>query len=69
LRWRAPRCLHHFVSHPAEEKGIGPVEVLGRVTMQFFIRDDCTMIAASVQRDVDGIPEGLHCVLLVRATD
>jgi hypothetical protein len=37
--------------------------------MQFFIRDDCTMIAASVQGDVDGIPKGLHCVLLIRATD
>jgi hypothetical protein len=25
-RWRPPRCLHHFVSHPAKEEGIGLVE-------------------------------------------
>jgi len=24
-RLRPPRCLHHFVSHPAKEKGIGLV--------------------------------------------
>jgi hypothetical protein len=28
--------------------------------MQLFVRDDCTMIAAPVQRDVDGIPKGSH---------
>ena len=28
-------------------------EGLGRVTMQVFVRGDCTMIAAPVQRDVD----------------
>src|SRR6266508_1592005 len=30
--------------------------------MQLFVRDDCTMIAAPVQCDVDGIPKGSHCV-------
>jgi len=30
--------------------------------MQVFVRDDCSMIAAPVQCDVDGIPKGLHCV-------
>jgi hypothetical protein len=30
--------------------------------MQFFVRDDDTMIAAPVQCDVDGIPKGSHCV-------
>src|SRR3989441_4115610 len=59
-RRRPPRCLHHFVSHPAEEEGIGLVEVLDRVTMQVFVRGDCTMIAAPVQCDVDGIPKGSH---------
>jgi hypothetical protein len=37
------------------------------VTMQVFVRDDCTMIAAPVQCDVDGIPKGSHYVLLKRA--
>src|SRR5438132_8059205 len=32
-RRRPPRCLHHFVSHPAKAQGIGLVEVLERVTM------------------------------------
>src|ERR1700739_2244208 len=56
-----PRCLHHLVSHPAKDEGIGPVEVLDRVTMQVFVREHCTMIAAPVQCDVDGIPKGAHC--------
>src|SRR5215471_4535456 len=59
---RAPPCLHHFVSHTAKEEGIGPVEVLDRVTMQVFVRDHRTMIAAPVQCDVDGIPKGSHYV-------
>src|SRR5260221_10865312 len=57
---RPPRCLHHFVSHPAKEEGIGLVEVLARMTMQLFVREHCTMIAAPVQCDVDGIPQGSH---------
>src|SRR5215813_12878564 len=61
---RPPRCLHHFVSHTAKEEGIGLVEVLDRVTMQVFVREHCTMIAAPVQCDVDGIPKGSHYVLL-----
>ena len=59
-RRRPPRCLHHFVGHPAKEEGIGLLEVLGRVTMQVFVRDPCTMIAAPVQCDVDGIPKRSH---------
>jgi hypothetical protein len=31
--------------------------------VQFFVRDDCTVIAASVQGDVDGIPKGSHSQL------
>src|SRR5687768_15549932 len=62
-RPRGPkRCLHHFVSHPAKEEGIRPVEVLDRVTMQVFVRENSTMIAAPIQRDVDGIPKGSHYV-------
>jgi hypothetical protein len=34
---------------------IGLDEVLDRVTMQVFVRDHCTMIAALVQCDVDAI--------------
>src|SRR5947208_2986058 len=61
-RRRPPRCLHHFVGHPAKEEGIGLVEVLDRVTMQVFVREHCTMIAAPVQCDVDVIPKGSHYV-------
>jgi len=46
---RPKRCLHHFVSHPAKEEGIGPLEVLDRVTMQVLVRGNRTMIAAPVQ--------------------
>jgi len=45
------------------------VEVLDRVTMQVFIRRDCTVIAAPVQCDVDGIPKGSHYVFLKRANE
>src|SRR5437773_5820813 len=61
-----PPCLHHFVGYPAKEEGISLREVLGRVTMQVFVRGYCTMIAAPVQCDVDGIPKGSHYVLLKR---
>src|SRR5438034_5513105 len=59
-----PPCLHHFVGYPAKEEGISLREVLGRVTMQVFVRGYCTIIAAPVQCDVDGIPKGSHYVLL-----
>ena len=60
LRVRPPRGLHHLVGHPAEEEGIGPVEVLGRVTMQLLVGDHLAMIAAAVQGDVDGVPKRSH---------
>ena len=59
-RRRPKGCFHHFVSHPAKEEGISLVEVLDRVTMQLLVRDYCTVIAATVQCDVDGIPKGSH---------
>src|SRR5215216_1280318 len=65
-RRRPPRGLHHFVDDPAKKEGIGPREGFGRVTMQLFVRGDCTMIAAPVQCDVDGISKGPHYVLLKR---
>ena len=46
--------------HAAKQEGIGLVEVLDRVTMQVFVRGDCTVIAAPVQRDVDGVSKGTH---------
>jgi len=49
-----------LVNHPAKQEGIGLGKALGRVTMQVFVRDDCPMIAAPVQCDVDGIPKGSH---------
>jgi len=36
------------------------------MTMQLFVRGNCTMIAAPVQSDVDGIPKWSHYVLLKR---
>src|SRR6202044_154386 len=59
-RPRPKCCLHHFVSHQAKEEGIGLVKVHDHVTMQLFVRWYCTMIAAAVQCDVDGIPKGSH---------
>jgi hypothetical protein len=47
-------------------QGIGPVDLLGRVTMQVFVRGYRMMVAASVQCDVDGIPERSHYLLLKR---
>jgi hypothetical protein len=44
-------------------------EVLGRVPMQFFVREHCTMIAAPIQCDVDGIPQGSHCVSVSESGD
>jgi hypothetical protein len=32
------------------------------VTMQVFVRDPFTVIAAPVQCDIDGIPKGTHDV-------
>ena len=66
-RWRPERCLHHFVSHPPEEEGIGLVEVLDRVTMQLFVCGNRTMIAAPVQSDVNGISKRSHHVSLPRS--
>jgi hypothetical protein len=60
---RPPRFLHHFISHPAKEKGIGLGEVVGVVTMHLFVGDDCAVVAAAVQCDVDGIPKGSHYVI------
>jgi hypothetical protein len=48
------------VARLAKEEGIGLNEVLNRVTMQVFVRDHYTMIAASVQCDVDGVSKGSH---------
>src|SRR6266496_2668687 len=60
-----PSALHHFVSDPAKEQGIGLGEFLGPETMQLFVRGTCTMIDAAVQCDIDGIPKGSHYVLLM----
>jgi hypothetical protein len=57
---RAKRRLHHFVSHPPEAEGVGLHRGSRRVTMQHFFRQHCTMIAAPVQCDNNGIPERSH---------
>jgi hypothetical protein len=55
-----PRFLHHLVRYPAKEERIGPGKVLDGMTMQLFVGGYCTMIAAPVQCDVNGIPKRLH---------
>jgi hypothetical protein len=65
----AARCLHHFVSQPAKAEGIGLLHVLNRVTMQVLVSDHCTMIAAPVQCDLNGMSKRSHYVLLKRADD
>jgi hypothetical protein len=50
--------LHHFVGHPAEEERVCLVEIVDRMTMQVCVGRNCTMIATSVQCDVDGVPKG-----------
>ncbi len=42
-------------SRPAEEESVGPVEVFNCGTMQLDISGHCSMIAATVQCNVDGI--------------
>jgi hypothetical protein len=38
------------------------------MTVHLFVRGDCTMIAAPIQRDVDGI-EGITLTLLKRPNE
>jgi len=58
---RQNKYSHHLaIDRYLKEEGIGLVEVLGRMTMQVFVRDHCSMIAAPVQCDVDEIPKGSH---------
>ena len=59
----AATLIPSFRTSPGQEKGIGLVEVLGRVTMQVFARRDRAMVAAPVQCDVDGVPKRPHCVI------
>ena len=56
--WEPPRRLHHLVDHPPKQEGVGPLEILDRVTMQLW--DDRPMIAAAVQRDIDGTTKRSH---------
>ena len=48
--------------HAVENLNQADALLFGRVTMQVFVREHCTMIAAPVQCDVDGIPKGSHYV-------
>jgi len=52
-----------LVDHASKEESIGLGQVLDRVTMQLFVRDPYTMIAAAVQSDVDGISKWSHYAL------
>src|ERR1051326_3584412 len=49
-----PGGLHHLVRHAAEEQSVRLAELLGRLLMQFFVRDDRPVVAAPIQCDVDG---------------
>ncbi|MDG4666066.1 hypothetical protein [Mycobacterium sp. 236(2023)] len=44
------------MSEPAEDQAIGPREIVRGALMQLLIRGDDTVIAATIQSDVDGIP-------------
>jgi len=55
-----PRCLHHFVGHPAKEKGIGPCQVGGVMAMQLLVSDSLPVIAAAVKGYVDRVSERSH---------
>jgi len=46
--------------HASHGQSLTRLPVLDRVTMQVFVRDECAMIAAPVQCNVDGISKGSH---------
>jgi hypothetical protein len=54
-RTSCARTRRHTLSLPRTR-----VSIEGHVTMQLFVREHRTMIAAPVQGDVDGIPNGSH---------
>jgi hypothetical protein len=55
---RHPASINSYVN-PGREEGIGLGDALGRMRLQVFVRGNVTVIAAPVQRDVDGIPREL----------
>ncbi len=65
---RSKRRLHHLISHPAKKEGIGALEVRDRMTMQLFVPNPRTVIAAPVQCDVDGITKRSHYARLQPTT-
>ena len=52
----------------AKDEGIGPLEGAGGVPTQIFVPGDCSMIAAAVQCDVDGVPKGGASALAASGT-
>ena len=48
---------------------LADLPLLDRVTMHVFVRNPNAMIAAPVQRDIDGIAKGSHYVLLKRTNE
>jgi hypothetical protein len=56
-RHRTPPRFHQLVRHSTKEEGIGPLDMLRRVTMKVFVGDDRPVVAAPVQCDIDGIAE------------
>lgn len=62
-----PRLLHHIVSDSAREKGIGPGEIPRRATVHLVVRGDGEVVAATVQRDVEGVPKWTRGVPPIRA--
>jgi hypothetical protein len=64
IRHRPKCCLHHLVSDPAEEEGVGLFQFFDGVAMQLVVHGYGTVIAAPVQGDVDGIVStGLPTIL------
>jgi hypothetical protein len=58
--WGAKGSFHHLVDDPSKQQGIGPVEILDRVTMEVLVDKTSAMIAAAVESDVDGVAQGSH---------
>lgn len=62
---RPPGLLHHFIDGAAEKERVRRGDALRRVMVQSLGRDARFMIAAAVERDVYGVAERLHEVMVV----
>jgi hypothetical protein len=59
--------FHHLVGDAAEEEGAGLFDVFDGVAVELFVGEDGEMVAAAVEGDVDGVPEGAHAIRVAPA--